>query len=134
MEILACSPVSQTDARKGYRLTLKRVQDTVIGMVYPNKRFEIEPGDQFVITGINLPDVYVEAAEQRLLEDAKKFLRKYGHTLYTYEPKIDNEFMAHHKAVSDHITEGMLFPFEDADLGVAGNIPIRHLSTRRVRN
>lgn len=130
MEILACSPVSQTDARKGYQLTLKRVQDTVIGMVYPNKRFEIEPGDQFVITGINLPDVYVEAAEQRLLEDAKKFLRKYGHTLYTYEPKIDNEFMAHHKAVSDHITEGMLFPFEDADLGVAGNIPIRHLSIK----
>lgn len=130
MEILACSPVSQTDASKGYRLTLKRVQDTVIGMVYPNKTFEIEAGDQFVITGINLPDVYVEAAEQRLLEEAKRFLRKYDHTLYTYEPKIDNEFMARHKDISDHITEGMLFPFEDADLDVAGNIPIKHLSIK----
>ena len=130
MEILACSPVSQTDASKGYRLTLKRAQDTVIGMVYPNKTFEIEAGDQFVITGINLPDVYVEAAEQRLLEEAKRFLRKYDHTLYTYEPKIDNEFMARHKDISDHITEGMLFPFEDADLDVAGNIPIKHLSIK----
>lgn len=117
-EILSCIPVSQDDVRQGFELTLQRVYDGNINMYYPNKTFKVNAGDYFVLTGISMPDIYVEAAEQRLLAAAQQWLSENDHEKYTYQPKIDNIFMAEHPELSDAITEGMKFLFSDAELGI----------------
>src|SRR3712207_9195860 len=61
-------------------------------------------GDHFVLTGIPLPDAYVEAASVKLLRYALEFLNKNDYTRYIYSPKIDELFMArqHDKAMADN--------------------------------
>lgn len=118
-----------------YLLTCQRVVDNDINMYFPYKYFNIQGGDKFVLTGINMPDVYVQAASQRLLEAANAWLAKNDYVRYTYEPKVDEIFMAKQHAeapagtsIHDTIKEGDLMIFEDADLGIEGSVIIDSLS------
>ena len=117
-EILSCQQVSPSSIAEGYRLTLQRVYDSAINMYYPNSTFMVQAGDYFILSGISMPDVYVEAAEQRLYTTAKQWLSENNHEKYTYQPEIDNIFMAEHTDLSDSLTEGMKFMFSDTELGI----------------
>lgn len=95
-------------ATDDWKLTIKRTEDG--GTYYPNTTYHIKAGDAFVLTGISMPDVYVEAAEQRLLMAAKACAVM---PRYTYEPEIDAKYMAlNHKV----IREGMYMLIEDDDI------------------
>ena len=117
-EILSCEHASQLSVAGGYKLTLQRVYDSNINMYYPNSTFQVQAGDYFILTGISMPDIYVEAAEQRLYTAAQQWLAENDHEKYTYQPEIDNIFMAEHPELSDGITEGMKFMFSDTELGI----------------
>lgn len=111
-----------------WKLTLDRVKDDALELYFPNKDFQIESGDHFVLTGIEMPDSYVEAASAKLLKYALAWLDKNDYTRYVFEPKVDEIFMAyqHDKAKADAtgktaslyetLKAGSLLHFSDTDL------------------
>lgn len=116
-----------------YVLTCNRVLDDGLKLYFPYKDYNIKAGDKFVLLNIDMPDVYIQAASQRLLAAAKEYLAKNDYVRYSYEPKVDDIFMArqHDEAVArgeasihDTLKEGDLMLFSDEDLGINGNIII----------
>ena len=110
-----------------YVLTCNRVYDESLKLYFPYKDYNIKSGDKFVLLYIGMPDVYIQAASQRLLVTAKKYLEKNDYVRYSYEPKVDDIFMArqHDEAVArgeasihDTLKEGDLMLFTDSDLGI----------------
>lgn len=121
-------------------LTLQRVED--IGLHFPYKDFQISKGDHFVLSGIELPVQYVEAASEKLLRYAIAWLIENDHTRHTYAPKIYDIFMARQhdeamadtsgavKSIHDTIKEGDIMPFKDEDLGLDAEIIIDRLTIK----
>ena len=121
-------------------LTLQRVED--IGLYFPYKDFQINNGDHFVLSGIELPVQYVEAASEKLLRYAIAWLIENDHTRHTYAPKIYDIFMARQhdlamadtsgtlKSIHDTIKEGDIMPFKDEDLGLDAEIIIDRLTIK----
>ena len=79
--------------KKGYMLTLNRASDSSLNTYYPNARNQISADDQFVITGIDMPDAYIKAAEMRLLSAATEWLAENGNTNFHYQPTIDDIYL-----------------------------------------
>lgn len=71
-----------------YVLTCNRVYDESLKLYFPYKDYNIKSGDKFVLLYIDMPDVYIQAASQRLLATAKKYLAKNDYVRYSYEPKV----------------------------------------------
>lgn len=111
-------------------LTCNRVYDEGLNLYFPYKDFTIKAGDKFVLLGIDMPDVYIKAASQRLLTASKEYLAKNDYVRYTYEPKVDEIFMARHPELHDSIKEGDLMLFEDEDLNINGSIIIDSLTIK----
>lgn len=121
-------------------LTLQRVED--IGLYFPYKDFQISNGDHFVLSGIELPVQYVEAASEKLLRYAIAWLIENDHTRHTFAPKIYDIFMARQhdeamadtsgtlKSIHDTIKEGDIMPFKDEDLGLDTEIIIDRLTIK----
>ena len=133
---------SSTKVDGRWRLTIERDHDDALDLWFPYKDYPIKKGDHFVLTGITLPDSYVNAASLKLLKYAIAYLDKNDYTRYVYQPKVDELFMArqHDKAVADttgtikslHDTlkAGDLMEFEDTDLGIGGIISIDQLTIK----
>lgn len=123
-KIRNCVP-TEKDGAKCYLLRCERTEDESNKLYYPYKSYPLQAGDKFVILGIDLPDVYVKAASQRLLREGKEYLSEVDHMKHTYSPKIDEIAMArqHDEAIQsggislhDTIKEGMLIRISDEDL------------------
>ena len=84
-------------------LTCNKTYDEGLNLYFPYKDFKIKAGDKFVLLGIDMPDVYIKAASQRLLTASKEYLAKNDYVRYTYEPKVDEIFMARHPELHDSI-------------------------------
>ena len=131
-EILDCK-VRQNWA-EGYDLTLKRDDSDVssMNMIFPNTTFPIQQGDKFVLLGIKMPPIYVQAAEQRLLRQAQKYLSDYDHEVYQYTPELDNQYLADHPTIANMLQEGLVMTFNDRDAGddteTAGDLGINEVS------
>ena len=126
-----------------WTLTCHRVHDESLDLWFPysdgvahggsasaSELYQIHSGDHFVFVGTEMPEEYVEAASERLLEGALQFLAKNDATRYTYIPKVDEIYMARQSAeaeqseeipIHDKIKEGGLMLFEDTDLGISTN-------------
>lgn len=125
-----------------WKLTLDRVKDDALELYFPNKDFQMESGDHFVLTGIEMPDSYVEAASAKLLKYALAWLDKNDYTRYVFEPKVDEIFMAyqHDKAKADTtgktaslyetLKAGSLLHFSDTDLKIDKSGVIERLIIR----
>lgn len=122
-----------------YILTCNRSEDTSLGLFFPYSDYQIKSGDRFVLLNIEMPDVYIKAASQRLLNAAKDYLAQNDYVRYSYTPKVDNIFMARQhdeaiqyggKSLHDTIKEGDFMLFEDSDLGIEGSIIIDALSIK----
>lgn len=122
-----------------YALTCNRVKDDSLNFYFPYNDYNIQPGDKFVLLNIDMPDVYIKAASQRLLDAAKECLSKNDYVRYSYEPKVDDIYMArqHDEAIEtggisihDTIKEGDIFLFNDTDLGIDGSITIDSLTIK----
>ena len=130
---------SSTKVDGRWRLTIERVKDDALELWFPYKDYPIKNGDHFVLTGITLPDSYVNAASLKLLKYAIALLDKNDYTRYVYQPKVDELFMArqHDKAVDDStgtikslhdtLKAGDLMNFNDTDLNIEGVITIDQL-------
>ena len=133
---------SSTKVDGKWRLTIERVKDDALELWFPYKDYPIRRGDHFVLTGITLPDSYVNAASLKLLKYAIAYLDKNDYTRYVYQPKVDELFMARQhdqtkedttgtiKSLHDTLKAGDLMEFEDTDLGIGGVISIDQLTIK----
>lgn len=133
---------SSTKVDGRWRLTIERIKDDALELWFPYKDYPIKNGDHFVLTGITLPDSYVNAASLKLLKYAITLLDKNDYTRYVYQPKVDELFMArqHDKAQADEtgtikslhdtLKAGDLMNFNDTDLNIEGIISIDQLTIK----
>ena len=125
-----------------WKLMIERKPDSSLDLYFPYNDFQIKKGDHFVLTGIELPDAYVEAASEKLLKYCIAYLDKNDYTRYVYQPKVDEIFMARqHDAAMDDSTgltrslymtlkEGDIMLFKDDDLGIDAEITIDQLTIK----
>lgn len=148
-EIVNCEAIKGSgDKTVGYELELNRVYDDDIKLWFPYKDYNAKGSDQntsfpdkFVLLHIEMPEVYVKAAAQRLKEAAEAWLAKNDYSRSVYAPKVDEIFMArqHDEAMAsggtiaslhDTLCEGMLMLFEDEDLNIDASIFIDQLTIK----
>lgn len=115
--INSCIAVDVNDYSKGWKLNLDRHQDMEVNMIFPNSVYRLDAGDEYVLTGIYMPDVYVESAENRLYNQAVKYLSDIDHTKYTYSLDVDSKWMKEHEDVANILYEGCSIVFNDFDSG-----------------
>ena len=125
-----------------WKLMIERNPDSSLNLYFPYNDFQIKKGDHFVLTGIELPDAYVEAASEKLLKYCIAYLDKNDYTRYVYQPKVDEIFMArqHDAAMADStgltkslymsLKEGDIMLFKDEDLGIDAEITIDQLTIK----
>ena len=133
---------SSTKVDGRWRLTIERIKDDALELWFPYKDYPIKKGDHFVLTGITLPDSYVNAASLKLLKYAIALIDKNDYTRYVYQPKVDEIFMARQhdlaeedttgtiKSLHDTLKAGDLMEFEDTDLRIGGTISIDQLTIK----
>lgn len=123
-----------------YVLTCKRELDDSLNRYFPYDDYNLTAGDKFVLLQIEMPELYVDAAAQRLEDAAEAYLATIDHSIYTIEPKIDNIKAKRHDdevesagegvKVYDTIYEGMLMQIEDEDLDIDDAIFIDRLTIK----
>lgn len=133
---------SSTKVDGRWRLTIERSKDDALELWFPYKDYPIKNGDHFVLTGITLPDSYVNAASLKLLKYAIALIDKNDYTRYVYQPKVDEIFMARQhdqaqadetgtiKSLHDTLKAGNLMNFNDTDLNIEGIISIDQLTIK----
>lgn len=133
---------SSTKVDGRWRLTIERIKDDALELWFPYKDYPIRKGNHFVLTGITLPDSYVNAASLKLLKYSIALLEKNDYTRYVYQPKVDEIFMARQhdrakedttgaiKSLHDTLKAGDLMEFEDTDLRIGGVISIDQLTIK----
>ena len=114
-----------------WTLKLERDQDSSIGRYFPYYENNISwycqvlSGDNFIVTGLQMPASYVEASAAKLLLSSCRVLDNIDHPKQTYIPKVDEIFMArqHDKAMSegtaslhDTLMAGMCIHVKDDDI------------------
>ena len=97
-------------------LGMYRTEDESTGMRYPNATFPINPGDHFVLLDIAMPELYIDAAMQRLYDKGMEMLNDISRLKPFYEPEVDAKVMVEQERV---LREGMYMRLTDTD--VAGN-------------
>lgn len=107
---------------RGWQLSLTRASDQSLHTYYPSTTDKISVGDHYVLVGVEMPDAYVKAAEMRLLTAATQYLAENSETKYTYEPHLDEIYLARNydkweevgdvtKSVYWNLYAGLKFPF-----------------------
>ena len=140
-EIVGCKKIESGGKVTGYELELNRVYDDSIKLWFPYSAYNAQAGDKFVLLYIEMPEVYIKAAAQRLKEAATEWLSKNDYSRSIYAPKVDEIFMARQhdlamasggkiKSLHDTLKEGMLLLFEDEDLNIDASIFIDRLAIK----
>ena len=135
---LAAKPTQDSNGR--WVCEVQREKDDNLNLFFPYCDFQISSGDHYVLTGIQMPDAYIEAAAVKLLGAALDALQKNEAPQFTYQPKIDKNFMQrqHDTAMSsqgvvslhDTLKAGDVFVFADANMGVDASIIIDVLTIK----
>ena len=112
---------------KQYKLTLKKVKDDTIQLAFPNTSYQPSVGDKFVLLGIEMPEVYILAAEQLLLEKGTEWSELNGKPNYTFTPEINDVEMLRKPHIAEQLKEGRTLLFSDEDLGIEKAVRISSL-------
>lgn len=97
--------------------------------------FRIQPGDEYVILDINLPQSYIDAAEQELLDKAQKYLLDNSKPWVQYDLDTDENYIKSRvqgSAIANYFNLANYIKVIDADLGINGNLQITGF-TRQLR-
>ena len=128
-EIVEC----QKDTSLGYTryiLTCLQEADTDINIAFPNNTYTVKAGDKFVLLNIQMPEVYIKAAEQKLYEAATEYLSKQDTPKFSFEPRIWRGYFPNRQPLADSFIEGKLMPVKDTDLDIQDSIPIQVLTIK----
>lgn len=129
--------------KKGWKLTLDRVNDDTIYAYFPSANNKILPGDQFVLLNIALPDAYIKAAEIKLLKAATEHLADNCDTKFTFQPSVDDIYLQRNidwheangtptESVFWRLYAGMKFPFYGIPAHADDPLPVSDITIEHV--
>lgn len=113
--VTGCRYMKDTDS---WELTLKRALDESLNTYFPNKAYQMESGDRFVILDIMMPELYIHVASERLLSLAEELYGQVSRGQSYYEPEVDAKLMA---ISGQKLQEGMYMCLSDEDIIGVGN-------------
>ena len=106
---------SETDS---WTLECWRTEDESLSQWFPNSSFKVKADDEFVLLDIAMPALYVQMAEQKLLQEAEGLLADTATERWQYIPEIDAKYMVEN---SRTIRAGEFMAILDGDLIGGGN-------------
>ena len=124
--IVRSEAVMSDDKVVAYDLTCAKIIDEEIDQVFPNATYTIKAKDEYVYTGLEFNgdysqdtwlDVYVQAAERRLLRAAAIWLREHSGEDFVYELTLDNIYMKENPTVAANLVEGAMIQIPDIEFG-----------------
>ena len=99
----------QNDTTGNYVWICLRLDDSTFGdadeAIIPNENVQPVTGDEFVLTGISLPQMYFTAAEERLKTAILDFMLEHNAEKYSYTIKFSRIYLADNPAVRAAISE-----------------------------
>lgn len=76
-------------------------------------------GDQYIVTGIKLPDQYIREAERTLTDEALRHLIKLQETRYSYKADIDPVYLHdHHSTIAHQLAVGRYVHLTDPQITI----------------
>lgn len=76
-------------------------------------------GDQYIVTGIKLPDEYIREAQRNLTEEALRHLVKLQQQRYSYKAEIDPVYLHNHKTtIGNKLDVGQYVHLTDQQIAV----------------
>lgn len=124
--IVRSEAVVSDDKVVAYDLTCAKIIDEEIDQVFPNATYTIKAEDEYVYTGLEFNgdysqdtwlDVYVQAAERRLLRAAAIWLKEHSGEDFVYELTLDNIYMKENPTVAANLVEGAMIQIPDIEFG-----------------
>lgn len=104
----------------------KEEDDTTL----PNDTLCPKVGDQYIVTGIKLPDQYITEAQRKLTEAALRHLLKLQQQRYSYKAEIDPVYLHNHKTtIGTKLDVGQYVHLTDPQIAV-GDPYIRIIAKR----
>lgn len=99
-------------------IALKK-EDSTMGVMMPDTASQLVPlgdllptgdkreggGDKFVILGINLPEAYITAAEDRLEQELIKYLKENNRERFSFSLKLSSIYLAENEAFAKTLNE-----------------------------
>lgn len=113
-----------------WRLRLNRLNDEELenlGIIIPTKTLCAKAGDHVTLLDIYMPDVYVRAAENRLLKEAKKYLRHNDKGDVKYTSEFDQVRINQIPNYALQMREGVRIRLIDEDLNITTENTIRKI-------
>lgn len=104
------------------------------GLRLPNEEspaFQIMPGDTYVLLNINLPQNYIDDAEQRLLKKGEKYYQQNSQPYVEYSLVIDPLFLKKREgegSITNFFQAGDLIKIKDEDINVNKSIRVNSFS------
>lgn len=93
----------------------KEEDDTTL----PNDTLCPKVGDQYIVTGIKLPDQYIREAERKLTDEALRHLVKLQRQRYSYKAEIDPVYLhTNHDKIAPQLTVGRYVHLTDPHIAV----------------
>ena len=87
------SSTTYNSATDTWNVELIRSNDESLSQWFPNSAYPVEADDEFVLTEIAMPGLYISLAEIKLLAAARELLADTSKEQWQYTPDIDAKFM-----------------------------------------
>lgn len=100
------------------RMNLDEPDYSNLNMAIPNTLINASAGDHIVLLDIFMPDIYIHAAENRLLREARKYLDANDSGTVNYSITLDNVRMQQVPLYASQMREGLNVRMEDEDLSI----------------
>ena len=111
---------------KRFAITPKEEDETTL----PNDILCPKVGDRYIITGIELPQQYIDEAQEKLTDAAVQQLEEMQNTRYSYKAEVDPVYLYNNRtAIADKLTVGKYVHLTDTQ--IAQGDPYIRITSKR---
>ena len=110
------------------RINLDEADYSNLNLILPTKDLCVKKGDHLVFLDIFMPDIYIHAAENRLLREARKYLNANDNGSVSYSAQFDKVRLQQIPNYALQMREGLNIRMVDDDLGISTDNDGRYLS------
>lgn len=127
-------PRTAFDAGAMWRIRLVRAaegEEENYGLIIPTKEINAEPGDHVVLLDIQMPDIYIKSAEERLRIEAQKYLDRVDCGDVSYSVSIDKVRFNQIPNYAKQMREGVTVRIADEDIQVGTDVREKPMFTSK---
>lgn len=110
-------------------ITIKLTKDlNTFGTIMPSKFQQVKTGDKFVILHIEMPQAYIDKAQERLDVAMKRYMLENNMPLYDYPLSFDEHFLETNQAILAQIKPNTIVRFLYKDNEDAMELSVKEMS------